>query len=103
MIDVAFFRERLTENDIVVDIGLASEALRRVLKPLDYRNLDDLDIFDGRRSTTEVLAHHIFKAIRDDVLAGKLGEDAKELSSIRVNLNESHVARAWFEGPVAEG
>jgi 6-pyruvoyl-tetrahydropterin synthase len=100
VVDVAFFRETLTDNDIVVDIALASDALKRVLGPLNYRNLDDLDIFDGRRSTTEVLAHHIFASVRSDILEGQLGEDAKEIKSVRVTLNESHVARAWFEGPV---
>lgn len=101
VIDVAFFRPTLTDNDIVVDIGLASEALARVLTPLNYKNLDELDIFGGRRSTTEVLAEHVFKAVRDDILAGRLGEDALEIASLRVTLHESHVARAWFEGAVA--
>lgn len=101
VIDVAFFREALTENDIVVDIALAADALKRVLEPLNYRNLDELEIFDGRRSTTEVLAHHIFLSVQKDIVAGLLGEDAKEITKIRVTLNESHVARAWFEGPVA--
>ena len=100
VIDVAFFRETLTENDIVVDIALASDALKRVLEPLNYRNLDDLDIFDGRRSTTEVLAQHVYASVRDDILKGRLGKDAKEIATIRVTLHESHVARAWFEGPV---
>ncbi len=100
VIDVAFFRRTLTENDIVVDIALASDALKRVLEPLNYRNLDDLDIFDGRRSTTEVLSQHVYASVRDDILKGRLGEDAKEIVTIRVTLHESHVARAWFEGPV---
>ena len=102
VVDVAFFRKTLTENDIVVDIALAAEALKRVLDPLNYRNLDELDIFDGRRSTTEVLAHHVFQSVRKDILEGRLGEDAREIDSVRVTLNESHVARAWFEGPVQD-
>lgn len=73
VIDVTFFRAALTENDIVVDIGLAAEALKRVIAPLNYKNLDDLEIFNGRRTTTEVLAHHIFTAMRDEILAGGLG------------------------------
>lgn len=103
VVDATFFRETLTDNDIVVDIGLAAEALARVLAPLNYRNLDDLDLFGGRRSTTEVLARHVFDGLRAEIGAGKLGEDAREISRLRVTLNESHVARAWFEGAVAEG
>lgn len=102
IIDVAFFRETLTDNDIVVDIALASDALSRVLKPINYKNLDELDLFDGKRTTTEVLAHHVFKSVRDDIRAGRLGEDARDIVKLRVTLEESHVARAWFEGPVAE-
>lgn len=97
VIDVTFFREELTENDIVVDIGLAADALKRVIAPLNYKNLDELDVFNGRRSTTEVLAHTIFTAMRDEINAGGLGEDAREISRLRVTLNESHVAKAWYE------
>ncbi len=62
VIDVAFFRPELTENDIVVDIGLAHDALKRVLAPINYANLDELDIFGGKRSTTEVIAKYVFDA-----------------------------------------
>ena len=100
VVDVAFFRETLTDNDIVVDIGLAADALKRVLAPLNYKNLDELDIFDGHRSTTEVLARHVFDAMRAEIQEGRLGGDAREIAKLRVTLNESHVARAWFEGAV---
>ncbi|MEV8466057.1 6-carboxytetrahydropterin synthase [Fluviibacterium sp. DFM31] len=97
VVDVTFFRAELTENDIVVDIGLAAEALKRVLAPLNYKNLDELDVFNGRRSTTEVLAHHIFSVLKGEIAAGGLGEDARDITRMRVTLNESHVARAWYE------
>ena len=42
VVDVAFLAPDLTEDGIVVDIGLAHEALKAVLAPLAYRNLDDL-------------------------------------------------------------
>jgi len=97
VIDVTFFRDDLTENDIVVDIGLASEALSAVLAPLNYKNLDELDVFGGRRSTTEVIARHVFDAMAERIAAGGLGEDARAIARLRVTLHESHVARAWFE------
>jgi len=98
VIDMAFMREALDENNIVVDIGLALTALKRVLKPLNYRNLDRMDPFKERNSTTEVLAKYIFDAMASEIAAGNLGDGAKQISSIRVTLNESHVAKAWYEG-----
>lgn len=103
VIDVAFFRETLTENDIVVDIGLAADALGRVTATVNYKNLDELDLFGGKRSTTEVLCKYVFDAMSAEIEAGRLGEDAREITKLKVTLNESHVARAWLEGPVARG
>ncbi|HKK29985.1 MAG TPA: 6-carboxytetrahydropterin synthase [Alphaproteobacteria bacterium] len=97
VIDVAFFREQLTGNDIVVDIGLAHDALKRVLAPISYANLDELDLFGGKRSTTEVLAKYVFDAMAAEVLEGRLGEDAAGIERLKVTLNESHVARGWYE------
>ncbi|HKJ61428.1 MAG TPA: 6-carboxytetrahydropterin synthase [Hyphomicrobiales bacterium] len=100
VVDVAFFRETLDAHNVVVDIGLASEALATVLKPINYSNLDDVPGFQGKLTTTEFLCRHIFDEMVAAIQSGKLGEDAQNLASIRVTLQESHVARAWFEGPV---
>lgn len=100
VVDVAFFRETLDPHNVVVDIGLASEALSAVLKPINYSNLDEVPGFEGKLTTTEFLCRHIFDEMISAISAGKLGEDAQNLSRIRVTLHESHVARAWFEGPV---
>lgn len=100
VVDVAFFRETLDPHNVVVDIGLASEALAAVLKPINYSNLDEVPGFKGKLTTTEFLCRHIFDEMNSAIQAGKLGEDAQNLASIRVTLQESHVARAWFEGPV---
>lgn len=98
VVDVAFLAADLTEDGIVVDIGLAHEALKAVLAPLAYRNLDDLPAFAGRNSTTEVLCRHIFEGMADAVRSGTLGETA--ITRLKVTLHESHVARAWYEGEV---
>lgn len=100
VVDVAFFRKNLDPHNVVVDIGLASEALAAVLKPINYSNLDEVPGFQGKLTTTEFLCRHIFDEMASAVASGKLGEDARNLASIRVTLHESHVARAWFEGPV---
>jgi len=45
IVDVAFFRETLSANDVVVDIGRATDELKVILKPLNYKNLDELPQF----------------------------------------------------------
>lgn len=100
VVDVAFFREQLTRQNVVVDIGAALEVLNKTLKPLAYQNLDTLAQFKGKLTTTEFLCRHIFDAIADAARSGALGEDGKGLSKIRVTLHETDLARAWFEGPI---
>jgi 6-pyruvoyl-tetrahydropterin synthase len=100
VVDVALFREALDEDNIVVDIGRATEALRRVLADLNYRNLDDHAAFRGRVTTTEFLARHIFDRMVEAIRQGELGPHVGGLAKMRVTLNESHVARAWYEGPL---
>lgn len=100
VVDVAFFREELTRQNVVVDIGAALETLHSVLKPLAYKNLDELPEFEGKLTTTEFLCRHVFEAMAKAARDGALGEDGKGLSRIRVTLHETDLARAWFEGPV---
>jgi 6-pyruvoyl-tetrahydropterin synthase len=98
VVDVAFFRETLSSDGIVVDIGRAHEALKAALKPLNFANLDDLEQFKGVVTTTEFLCKHIFDQIAAAAHSGALGPGSQGLQKIRVTLNESHVARAWYEG-----
>jgi 6-pyruvoyl-tetrahydropterin synthase len=100
VVDVAFFRETLTADAVVVDIGRAHEALGKTLRPLNYQNLDALPQFAGRNTTTEFLSRHIFDAMADAARRGALGPGSEGVSRIRVILHESDVARAWFEGPL---
>jgi 6-pyruvoyl-tetrahydropterin synthase len=101
VVDVAFFRKELTTEGVVVDIGRAHELLKETLAPLNYKNLDELPQFAGRNTTTEVLARHVFDAMAGAARDGALGRGSEGLARIRVTLHESHVARAWYEGPVA--
>ncbi len=97
VVDVAFYRPELDANGIVIDIGAAHDALKAVLSPLNYKNLDDLPDFAGRNTTTEVLAGHILESIAGAIRRGDLGADAQGVRKLRVTLHESHVARAWAE------
>ncbi|HLQ91147.1 MAG TPA: 6-carboxytetrahydropterin synthase [Xanthobacteraceae bacterium] len=100
VVRAAFMSEKLDANSIVVDIGLAHEVLNAVLKPLNYRNLDDLPQFKGINTTTEFLTRHVYDHLADAARAGKLGRNARELNAIRVTVAESPSARAWYEAPL---
>ena len=97
VVDACFIAEDLDPNGIVIDIGRAHEALKAVLGPLNYRNLDNLPQFTQLNTTTEFLAKHIGDQLADAARGNKLGRDGRELKAIRVTISESHVARAWYE------
>jgi len=98
VVDVAFYREKLTPQNVVVDIGAALAVLKQTLTPLAYQNLDSLPQFKGKLTTTEFLCQHIFEAMVAAAKNGALGEDGKGLAKIKVTLHETDLARASFEG-----
>jgi 6-pyruvoyl-tetrahydropterin synthase len=101
VVDVELKRPDLGADGIVVDIGRAADALRRVLADLNYRNLDEVPAFAGRNTTTEFLARVVFDGLVAAMRRGDLGPGADEVEQIRVTLHESHVASASFEGRVS--
>lgn len=96
VVDAAFYTRDIDENGLVVDIGLATEALKEALDPLRYGNLDEVEAFKGKITTTEFLCRHIFEALAETARTKGLG-DGGRITKIRVMLHESHVARAWYE------
>lgn len=101
VVDVAFYREQLTAENVVVDIGAALSVLSETLKPLGYQNLDVLPQFKGQLTTTEFLCKYVFDCIAEAAASGKLGVEGKTLSRIRVTLSETDLARASYEGPIS--
>jgi len=99
VVDVELRRSELDPDGVVVDIGRASAALRKVLADLDYRNLDEEPAFAGKNTTTEFLARMIFDRMAGRIRSGELGATASAggLASMRVTLRESHVAWAAYE------
>ncbi|TWG07951.1 6-pyruvoyl trahydropterin synthase family protein [Saccharopolyspora dendranthemae] len=97
VVDATFTREELDDDNIVVDIGRATEQLGDVLGGLNYRNLDDEPEFAGVNTSTEFLAKVIADRIAERVHAGALGEGGRGLQGLRVTLHESHVAWAGYE------
>lgn len=102
VVDVAFFREELSPQNVVVDIGAALDALRRALQPLEYQNLDLLPQFKDKLTTTEFLCKYIFDRMAEAAASGTLEPESRKLARIRVTLSESDVARASFEGDVGD-
>src|SRR5262245_26669195 len=94
IVDATFRREALDADNIVVDIGLATQELGQVVGELNYRNLDDEPAFAGINTSTEALAKVIADRLADRAGAGNLGEGARELAGISVTLHESHIAWA---------
>jgi 6-pyruvoyltetrahydropterin/6-carboxytetrahydropterin synthase len=104
VVDLELQRPDLDADGIVADIGLVSELLKSVLAPLNYRNLDELPEFEGRNTTTEVLAREIALRARARIEAGALGEEVKgALQAIKVTLRESHLAWASYETRLQAG
>ncbi len=97
VVDATFRRAELDADNIVVDIGRATQELNAVLGQLNYRNLDDEAAFAGMNTSTEALARVIADRLAERVHAGALGEGARGLAGITVTLHESHIAWASYE------
>lgn len=95
--DATFRREQLDDDNIVVDIGLATQELGAVISELNYRNLDNEADFAGINTSTEFLAKVIADRLAARIEKGALGEGAKGLAGLTVSLHESHVAWASYE------
>lgn len=98
VVETEFQSKTLDEHNLVVDIGLAHDALQRVLATINYKQLDDLEVFAGQNTTTEFLAEWIWKQMVAEIDAGRLGSHT--LCGLSVNLRESDVAWASYEAPL---
>jgi len=98
VVEAEFQSTEMDEANLVVDIGLAHEALHRVLAVINYKHLDELEIFSGQNTTTEFLAHWIWSQMAAEIAAGNLGKHT--LSGLLINLRESDVAWASYEAPL---
>ncbi len=97
VVDAAFFTKDVDEDGLAVDIGAATTVLADVLKPLNYQNLDEVEAFKGKVSTTEVIAKHIFDQLAKAVSDKRLGAGSHRICRLKVTLHESHAARGWYE------
>lgn len=97
VVDATFRRPELDDDNIVVDIGRASEELHAICGALSYRNLDDEPDFAGVNTSTEYLAKVIADRLAGKAADGSLGAGAAGLTGIAVTLHESHIAWASYE------
>ncbi|GAQ54022.1 6-pyruvoyl trahydropterin synthase family protein [Streptomyces acidiscabies] len=97
LVDATFRREQLDDDNIVVDMGLASQELGAVVAELNYRNLDNEPDFAGVNTSTEYLAKVIADRLAERIAKGALGEGARGISALSVTLHESHIAWASYE------
>ena len=95
VVDATFRAAGLDQDGVVVDIGRASDALRRIVSSLSYRNLDDEPEFQGVNTTTEMLCGVIVGRLVAMAGDGSLG--GAPLTGIAVTLHESHIAWASYE------
>lgn len=81
VVDVTFERHQLDKDDLVVDIGLASELLNNVLSEFNMQNLDELPELRGRNTTTEFMAKLVFDRMAAAIHGGVWGRRGKASSA----------------------
>jgi len=87
--------DSLDADGIVCDIGRALDLLRAVLSDFEYRNLDELEEFRGRNTTTEFLAGEIHRRLARRIKEGGLG--SQPIASLKIVLRENPVAWATYD------
>ena len=100
VVDATFRRPELDDDNIVVDIGLATAELGKVIAGFNYSNLDDAERFQQINTSTEYLAKVIADHLVEAIDAGALGEGARGIREVVVTLHESHIAWASYERSV---
>jgi len=100
VVDVTFERHQLDEDDLIVDIGLASEVLKDILSEFNMKNLDEIPELAGRNTTTEFMARMVFDRVARAIHEGRLGETGRGIASLKVTLSESHIAWASYHAGI---
>ncbi len=95
-VEIELRRAELDAHGLVAEIGRLRSLLREILEGLDYRNLDSEPAFKGVNTTTEFLAHEIWRRARERIASGAL-RTSGPLGALKVTLRESPVAWAAYE------
>jgi 6-pyruvoyl-tetrahydropterin synthase len=95
VVEAELRRDALDADGIVCDIGRALDLLKLVLGEFEYRNLDELEEFRGRNTTTEFLAGEIHRRLARRIKEGRLSSEP--IASLKVVLRENPVAWASYD------
>ena len=89
VVELTLWRETLSRESIVIDIGEVADVLSSALSDLNYRNLDEHPELAGTLTTTEAVARLIAERV-----ATSLAD--RELSRLDVTLREHPDAWAGY-------
>jgi 6-pyruvoyltetrahydropterin/6-carboxytetrahydropterin synthase len=89
VVELTLWRETLSPQSIVIDIGEAADVLSNALSDLNYRNLDEHPDLTGALTTTEAVAQLIAERV-----AGSLKN--RDLARLDVTLREHPDAWAGY-------
>jgi 6-pyruvoyltetrahydropterin/6-carboxytetrahydropterin synthase len=89
VVELTLWRDSLSDESIVIDIGEATKVLKQALADLNYRNLDEHLELAGTLSTTEAVAQLIAERV-----ATSLAD--RDLSKLDVTLREHPDAWAGY-------
>ncbi|MEC8078220.1 MAG: 6-carboxytetrahydropterin synthase [Pseudomonadota bacterium] len=94
VIDLVISSENLIEKNIIIDIGVATDILKKVISKYNYKNLDDVDELKDDITTTEFMAKHLTDKVIQEL--DNLKYPVKKLYSVGIILKENHLASASY-------
>jgi 6-pyruvoyltetrahydropterin/6-carboxytetrahydropterin synthase len=89
VVELTLWRETLSSESIVIDIGEAADLLRHALSDLNYRNLDEHSELAGTLTTTEAVARLIAERVATSLAN-------RDLTKLDVTLREHPDAWAGY-------
>jgi 6-pyruvoyltetrahydropterin/6-carboxytetrahydropterin synthase len=89
VVELTLWREALSPESIVIDIGEAADVLSNALGDLNYRNLDEHPDLAGTLTTTEAVAQLIAERVADSLRS-------RGLTKLDVTLREHPDAWAGY-------
>ena len=89
VVELTLWRDTLTAESIVIDIGEAADVLKQSLSDLNYRNLDEHPDLVGTLTTTEAVAELITERVASSL-------QGRGLSKLDVTLREHPDAWAGY-------
>ncbi len=89
VVELTLWRESLSPESIVIDIGEAADVLSNALSDLNYRNLDEHPDLAGTLTTTEAVAQLIAERVANSL-------PGRGLTKLDVTLREHPDAWAGY-------